>query len=1497
MRPLHPSAHAAAWIVLFTVALSVGLAIHLGHPVARRLVATSVNRTLASVLVGRVTIDRIGSLSLTHIDDLDAHVDAPDGSPVLQVDGIRARVSTWVLLRRLILSRGAVVVDVPELAIGKVDVAVDAQPNGAPRIASAFTLRAPSPTDASRPGLRLHLRHVRIGHATFHALPSAPVEGDIDGLEGSLGLVSGVVAIEVVRGRLTVALPGSAQALGDVEGHMTAPKLRAHVHWTGQVGPVAAVLDVGYDNDRVDASLDTARATPEQLRAVWPSCPLSDSAELHVEVHGTPPRLDAAAHGVLGAGVVDIAGPLDVGPELHAALRVNATALDLHAIVPSAPCSALSASGQLSISATPSGTIQARTALDFEGGDLGAYRLPAAAITADATIPPRGLPSANAEVHVREAGAPGTFVLHLVPKRGSVELSFEGDAQIPRLEKVTRLGGLASGSARLTTAGTIDFGTNVLSGRLSTTFENVEARGIAISAARAEVHASGKLSAPVFDVQVDGDRLGAPPLRLSAFRASGRLTVDQGLTVHDAEADVAAAGPAVHASAALVRVTSEGVTVDDAVVEGLGAPLTVSVRTSSASVVVKAKSAGVELGPVAAFVSVPVTRGGAAVDIDVAVGAGAAEGRVAIDVVHAALFGVADASARVEGTVHGRRMAGHATASVEDIGTFEASSSALDVGPGKLTTASPWRRTWGGLDFAAHVDLSRLAAKLPAAALAAFGEVAGTVDLQGRVARDAGDDDSPDVDFTLRTQGLELVARRAAGVVRIHSIDPVLHVTVDGDTGHTDLVAQLLDPSGTLVTLRAASNAVPYAKLFSDANPAPAFRAMPFDADLEVSPRRIDMLPPVLRPPGMDGELAGKVSWHGAASLPSIDAEVSLKGATDPAVLAVPVDVGVNAHYDGVRLQAAVQGAARDKRVLDAVATLDARAVDLLSGGEIPWKASARVTLDQAPLRSVGYLADHEVHGTVSGELALEGLHDDAQLHAAVTFDKLQVGDASYKSASAKLAIDGHALDGSIRLDQVDGFLETRAHFGSRWGRDLVPSIDASVPGMASLSAKQLRAAILLPFLAGSFSSLDGRIDANATLQIDAGAKGVRPQGTVSLNNGTFEMARFGTEFHDARATLTLTPDGVVKLQDAVAHGVSGSVEAAASARFDGLGLTGARATLQMPAKDPLPLVFDGIQMGALDGRIDLAADRVGQGLNVDVNVPAAHVQLPTGSTSLDVQQLGDVDGVQVGVRRSASEFVPISLDASREEHGDRAAQRKAPTRIAVKLGSDVHVSRGADLDVRLEGQPTITLTDETTVSGQIRMPPGGSIEVQGQRFEIQNGSVTFVGPDPSDPQVVLTAGWTAPDGTRVYADFIGPLKSAQVKLRSDPERSQTQILALLLSGEPGDAAGAAGGVATQQLNQALGGINRALHNLGLAGGISTKVDTSQINPRPEVEVQIARDISLQVAWIIGAPPPGTNPDTALLTLNWHFLRKWSLETTLGDQGTSIFDVVWQHRY
>jgi translocation and assembly module TamB len=311
----------------------------------------------------------------------------------------------------------------------------------------------------------------------------------------------------------------------------------------------------------------------------------------------------------------------------------------------------------------------------------------------------------------------------------------------------------------------------------------------------------------------------------------------------------------------------------------------------------------------------------------------------------------------------------------------------------------------------------------------------------------------------------------------------------------------------------------------------------------------------------------------------------------------------------------------------------------------------------------------------------------------------------------------------------------------------------------------------------------------------------------------------------------------------------------------------------------------------------------------VKVDVPSAHVELPLASTH-DVQALDDLPGVRLGYELPGQGFVSLQHESDYPEAAAAKARRVA-LHVVVRLGSDVEVKRGSDLDVRLEGAPTFAVEQTIRASGQIRLVRG-TLDVQGKRFTIEDGSVTFEG-DATNPQVKLRASWQAPDGTIIYASFVGPLKTGSVALSSDPMRTQTEILSLVLFGTADQgqqaatptgtstqaygAAGAAGGAATAPINRALSGVNQMLDSFGLVGGISTKIDTSQTTPRPEVEIQIARDISLQVAWVLGAIAPGSNPDTTLFTLDWRFLRNLSLETTVGDAGTSILDLVWQRRY
>ena len=162
-------------------------------------------------------------------------------------------------------------------------------------------------------------------------------------------------------------------------------------------------------------------------------------------------------------------------------------------------------------------------------------------------------------------------------------------------------------------------------------------------------------------------------------------------------------------------------------------------------------------------------------------------------------------------------------------------------------------------------------------------------------------------------------------------------------------------------------------------------------------------------------------------------------------------------------------------------------------------------------------------------------------------------------------------------------------------------------------------------------------------------------------------------------------------------------------------------------------------------------------------------------------------------------------------------------------------------------------------------------------------------------------------DADHRFADFSGRVTSGKLNLRSEPPLTQDEILSLILFGStsgsfgaqppPGQsestgakAAGMAGGVVTQGLNKAISGITTA--------DISTRVDTSNSDsPRPELAMQITKDISARLGYKLGVPAPGENPDRTELTLDWRFIRNWSLVTVVGDQGSTALDVQWRLRY
>ena len=1532
LRALASLAEALGVGGVFLASLGGSVAAHLDSPIVHRVVVARLNEVLGSTFAGRIVIDRVGSVGTTGVSGVDAHVVDPDGTTVLRVTGVSAGIDTATLTRS-VQGTGDIVVDIDALSVASADVDLDGDERGL-RIARAFAPPAPSaPSSGGGRSVRLDIPHALLAHVTLHGRPpGAPlVDGEVDGAEAGVAVTPEAVSLGLRHAHVIARglPPPAATTEGNLDAHLTLPTKGDAppdlvVAWNGRSGQLVVKATASLEGDRVDADVDVARARPVEICTVWPACPFVEPADAHAEAHGDRRRLTVVARASVGTGTVVVSGPIALGDSIVAAFHVEATGIDAHAITPSAPTSDLRATADVTLTRAADGAMGAVFSLDEPGGTLSGARLPGASVTGQVQTDGKSSPHGEATLAVREPGAPARATLHLVPRGSSYRLAFEAGVDSPSLGAIPGVGSGVAGAARATARGTLDLDTQRIDTTVDASLTGLRAGGASLDEAQLVARASGPVSAPVIDLELHGRGLSAGPLRFDRlhaqmkgppthapvlvtlhghdadFRGSADLDVHGGVTLRDVARTMDHAGESAKAEASLVQVASGRVDVEDLRIEGLGSPLHAHARVTPGALAIHASTRGLDLARLGHLIGQPSIAGRATLDVDADLRRTSADGHVAVDLAQASFGGWKDASAHLEATLAGRKVSGSLKAAVADVGSVALATTSVEIGAGSPLQAETWRGAWGSVDVSGHVDLAKLAARLPPGALPS---PSGSVELKGHVARDSATDSTPDVDLSAATSGLALGGTPLAW--RLDGIAVTTHVTVDGRTGHTVVDAQLGDGAGSLLTLAASSDGVPYGWIFSsDAPLRGVLLAMPFQATVAVHSGEVATLPAFLGTRGMQGALQARVDWRGSVEQPSVDVQATLGGARpDPTFLSLPVDLSVKGHYDGARATVTATAVHKGEPVLDAGASLDVRAHDLLGDGPLPWTASAQAKLTGFPLQSIAALDNRQVRGKASGTVKLDDLHRDARASATLDLTEIQIGDVVCKDTTVQLTADGHGIDASTRITETDGYAEARAHLGSTWGAALVPAPDPAVPAQVYFAAKNFRVAALLPFVSGVFTELDGRLDATASVAVDPVARTMKPQGKLTLRDGVFEVSALGNELHDAKATVTLTPDGVVKLENASARGLTGRVEAAATARFQGFDLAGAHALLQVSKKEPIPLVADGVQVGVFDGQVDVTVTRTPAALDVDLQVPSMRLQLPLSATH-DVQALGPMKDVAVGIDRHG-EFTAVPLGGDVEVAPPKAGG--TPMKIAVHLGNDVEVKRGADLDVRLEGGPTIEVGKRVTAQGQIRLSRGTLI-VRGKTFTFENGTVTFVD-DPTNPQIVLTAQLAVGD-TTVFADFVGPLKTGKVTLRSEPMYRQDEILSLLLYGtidqtgsggagapQLGAASGAVGSEATAGVNRALGGVNQALDSIGLQGGISTKLDTSQTTPRPEVEVQIARDISLQIAWVLGVPPPGSNPDQHLFTLNWRFLRQWSLQTTVGDAGTSILDLVWQHRY
>src|SRR5258708_18418406 len=149
------------------------------------------------------------------------------------------------------------------------------------------------------------------------------------------------------------------------------------------------------------------------------------------------------------------------------------------------------------------------------------------------------------------------------------------------------------------------------------------------------------------------------------------------------------------------------------------------------------------------------------------------------------------------------------------------------------------------------------------------------------------------------------------------------------------------------------------------------------------------------------------------------------------------------------------------------------------------------------------------------------------------------------------------------------------------------------------------------------------------------------------MTEGRVQLARLGGPSQAVTAKIVLTPDGVVRLDDVTANGSTGKVMANGVAHLQGFQLASARAAVRIPKTNPLPVDIDGVEIGDVDGDINISVDSSPnrRETNVKVDIVRLHTLLPDSSTH-KVQELGEAKEIRVGFQRRPTLFVRLPKDA-----------------------------------------------------------------------------------------------------------------------------------------------------------------------------------------------------------------------------------------------------------
>jgi autotransporter translocation and assembly factor TamB len=1519
-------------LLVLVLLLPPALLVALRFDAPRAFAARQVDQLLASLFRGRIHLVALERIDLGGAR-VTGSVDDPQGHRVIRFHSVTVRLDVPALLLRVLRDGGSPsVIALDEVAIPHVEVALRDDGTGAPTLAHTFDPRSPAPAKTpSEPAPTVSIARIRIGKAWVHGeLGSSPhIDAELTDARAKLALDRKAFEVDLSDARSLVRFPAytlnpHGRLVGRLRVPLGADALLAHATFTGEAAGTALVAQASLDGQRLAADALIPALGERTVRAFAPDLTLRGTLRVAARAEGTLDALNLTLDTTGEAGELAVRGKLDTGPPLHANATVTARRWDVSALVASAPKTSIDLEGSAGVDVEQERT-RGRYELAFRRLSVAGKQVPDIATRGSLDARASKL-AVDGELTAEETGArlEVNYAVRVAGDHGSVEGELRaavGDS--PRLVALAgvRTRGTVSARARL------EFPDPLLSATADAKLEGVERGADRLGVTRAHVEAFGKLSNPQGRGTVSVARAQVLGRNFSGFRTTFEGTprkarIELALTREGNERLRAATELGISAGTLLLTSTTaqfrdrhgvlelamerarfgEGnVRLDGVVLRGAGSA-SASVTSEPSHLHVAARTERLDVVRLLRLAGVSTPLKGARATLEVKLDRGRSlDAEVSGELAEIG-FGKVDAGKawfelRAKSDVWSGEIASELVPGARlDVALRDFNAARLAQPKAELPE--------GELRVEGRVDLgcmTPLFATIPAVPLES---AKGSIDLALDYTRSSVTG-PPRLDGHMRTHDLEVVGKREprpaigssteaiqAAPVVYGGIDFGLDFALDSPSRRLTVRLGAYDAHAALLSLDAEAGPWPDGSL-SDV--AARLVTMPLEAHVTVPTRRLAQLPQPIRPLSLRGKVAGDLSFDGSIAEPHVVANVRasrlsaagerIEGETKPrfAVLG-------HVEYRKTGGQLAVVADATRARALDAELewTGDLLQVARDPGARDGLTVKGHATLDRLDLEGIPALKNRQIEGIVSGTARVAYGASERSVSANLVAHPLRAGQTTLDRINVALdAAPGH-LRGAVDAGGRSGTLRANVSSGLAWPARGVPSLTGDI--VASLAARQFRLAALAPLVSGKVNELDGLLDSNLGARVEGGK--VTLSGSGALRDGVLQIPAVGQRFESISARVNVAPAAIL-IDDVRARGITGGLRGSAKLELDEhLALRELDTQLEIDKAQKIPITLEGVAMGDAWGKIEAHVKNTPDRVAVRIRVPEIHVDVPDTDRA-GVQSLEPNENVRIGARRADAVFAALPLEPI-----ETPEENPTLVDVDVELGS-VWVRRGDLVNAELTGKIHVAAAEKAQVTGRIDLK-GGTLDVSGKRFEIESGTVTFTGGDPSNPTVSAVARWNSPAGYVVSATYTGTATKGKLTLTAEPSLSQDEIVNLILFGTPEGANASGGDTASEAVGVAGGtaarGINRAISDLTHLD-IQARVDTSTGAARPELMIPVSPRVSARVTRAIGDPPPGSSPDRTFLTLELRLKRAWALSALLGDRGASALDLIWRKHY